>query len=61
MHFQVLRSENFHLSNTKFVTLEEAKQVLINSFVRPREFGDKTDLQPMILVGHAIENEFDYI
>ncbi|KAL1801268.1 hypothetical protein ACET3X_001610 [Alternaria dauci] len=53
--------ENFYFGKTKFVTLEEAKQIIINTFVRPRKSGNGIDLQPIILIGHAIENEFDHI
>jgi hypothetical protein len=49
--------ESFYFGTTKFVTLEEAKQVLINTYARPRESGNGTDLQPIILVDHAVENE----
>jgi hypothetical protein len=52
--------EVFHFGTTKFVTVEESKQVLINTFVHPRDGGDGT-LQPIILIGHAIENELDHI
>jgi hypothetical protein len=52
--------ENFHFGTTKFVTSEEAKQVIIDTFVRPRVGGDGS-LQPIILVGHAVDNEFDHI
>jgi hypothetical protein len=52
--------ENFQFGTTKFVTAEEARQVVINTFVRPHH-GDKNSLQPIILVGHAVENEFDHI
>ncbi|KAH6865547.1 hypothetical protein BKA58DRAFT_422871 [Alternaria rosae] len=52
---------NFLFGKTKFVTMEEVKQVLINAFVRPRECGDGSDLQPIILVGHAVENEFEHM
>jgi hypothetical protein len=52
--------EIFHFGTTKFVTAEEAKQVIINTFVRPRVGGDGS-LQPIILVGHAVDNEFDHI
>lgn len=51
--------EKFHFGTSKFVSEEEAKQVLINTFVRPR-IGDGS-LQPIILVGHAVENEFEQI
>jgi hypothetical protein len=52
--------EKFHFGKTKFVTMEEVTQVLVNTFVRPREFGGGgLDLQPIILVGHAVENEFE--
>ncbi|PZD27189.1 hypothetical protein A1F97_10780, partial [Pyrenophora tritici-repentis] len=52
--------EKFELGTTKFVTEEEAKQVLIDAFVRPH-LEDPTYLQPIILVGHAVENEFEHI
>jgi hypothetical protein len=50
--------ENFHFGTTKFVTMEEAKQVLINTFVRPNATGA---LQPVVLIGHAVENEFEHL
>lgn len=53
--------ENFLFGKTKFVAMEEVKQVLINTFARPREYGDGSDLQPIILVGHAVENEFEHV
>ncbi|KAH7069838.1 hypothetical protein BKA63DRAFT_89444 [Paraphoma chrysanthemicola] len=52
--------ENFLFGQTKFVTMYEAKEVLIRTFVRPRVGGDGS-LQPIILVGHAVENEFEHI
>ncbi|KAE8827258.1 hypothetical protein PTNB73_09012 [Pyrenophora teres f. teres] len=52
--------EKFELGTTKFVTEEEARQVLVDTFVRPHEL-DPTNLQPIILVGHAVENEFEHI
>jgi hypothetical protein len=52
--------EIFHFGTTKFVTGEEAKQVVINTFVRPR-LGKNGTLQPIVLIGHAVENEFDHI
>jgi hypothetical protein len=54
-------TEGFYFGLTKFITLEEAKQVLINTFVRPRESGNETNLQPVILVGHTVENEFEHL
>ncbi|KAH3945226.1 hypothetical protein HBI56_055370 [Parastagonospora nodorum] len=54
--------EIFHFGTTKFVTAEEAKQVVIDTFVRPRLGGDEVgSLQPIILIGHAVENEFEHI
>jgi len=52
--------EKFELGTTKFITEDEARQVLINTFVRPHQL-DPTYLQPIILVGHAVDNEFDHI
>jgi hypothetical protein len=52
--------ENFKFGTTKFVTMEEAKQVLIDTFVRPAA-DDPTNLQPIILIGHAVKNEFDHL
>jgi hypothetical protein len=52
--------ENFQFGRTKFVTAEEAKEIIINTFVRPRP-GTESSLQPIILVGHAVENELDHI
>ncbi|KAF1912176.1 hypothetical protein BDU57DRAFT_506163 [Ampelomyces quisqualis] len=52
--------EVFSFGTSKFVTAEEAKQVIINTFVRPRHGGDGS-LQPIILVGHAVDNEFNHI
>lgn len=52
--------ENFLFGQTKFVTEKEAKEILIRTFVRPRVGGDGS-LQPIILVGHAVDNEFDHI
>ncbi|KAF2825438.1 hypothetical protein CC86DRAFT_407651 [Ophiobolus disseminans] len=51
--------ENFQFGVSKFVSEEEAKQVIINTFVRP-SMSDGT-LQPIILIGHAVENEFEHI
>ncbi|CAO2647594.1 Nn.00g085160.m01.CDS01 [Neocucurbitaria sp. VM-36] len=53
--------EQFHFGTSKFVTLNEAKQVLINTFVRPRQYTHDGELQPIILIGHAVENDFDHI
>jgi hypothetical protein len=52
--------EYFNFGTTKFVTMEEAKQVLINTFVRPSP-GDLSNLQPIILIGRAVENEFQHL
>jgi len=51
--------ENFQFGTSKFVTNDEAKQVLINTFVRPHPTNGA--FQPIILVGHAVENEFEQI
>lgn len=51
--------EKFQFGTSKFVTDEEAKQVLINTFVRPHPTNGT--FQPIILVGHAVENEFEQI
>ncbi|KAG9187577.1 hypothetical protein G6011_05448 [Alternaria panax] len=53
--------ENFHFGKTKFVTLEEAKQVLIRTFAQQNEDASEIDLQPIIVVGHAVENDFDHL
>jgi hypothetical protein len=52
--------EVFSFGTSKFVTAEEAKGVLINTFVRARLDGDGS-LQPIILVGHDVKNEFEHI
>jgi hypothetical protein len=52
--------ECFNFGITKFVTMTEAKQVLIDTFVRP-SLGDLSNLQPIILIGHAVENEFQHL
>lgn len=50
-------SEAFNFGTTKFVSLEEAKKVLINTFVRAHMVGDNSGQHPpIILVGHALEN-----
>ncbi|KAF1941784.1 hypothetical protein EJ02DRAFT_503301 [Clathrospora elynae] len=53
--------ENFHFGTSKFVTEEELKQVLIDTFVRERPSDRAGNLQPIILVGHVVENEFDHM
>ncbi|OAK96821.1 hypothetical protein IQ06DRAFT_351416 [Phaeosphaeriaceae sp. SRC1lsM3a] len=45
----------FDFGTTMFVTEEEAKEVIINTFVRPLYNGNGS-FQPIILIGHAIEN-----
>ena len=50
----------FEFGTTKFITEEEAKEVLINTFVRPSYSGDGS-LQPIILIGHAVESMFDHL
>lgn len=52
--------EIFDFGTTKFVTEGEAKEILINTFMRPSCSGDGS-LQPIILVGHAVENRFDHL
>ncbi|KAF2030422.1 hypothetical protein EK21DRAFT_65449 [Setomelanomma holmii] len=52
--------EKFFFGTTKFVTMEEAKEVISQSFLRPRVGGDGS-FQPIILVGHAVDNEFEHI
>ncbi|KAH8722789.1 hypothetical protein GQ44DRAFT_621920 [Phaeosphaeriaceae sp. PMI808] len=52
--------ENFQFGTSKFVTIDEARQVVVDTFVRPRQNGDGS-LQPIILIGHAVDNEFDHI
>jgi hypothetical protein len=49
----------FSFGTTKFVTVEEAKQVLVDTFNRIRPSDGVR--QPIILVGHAVENEFDHL
>jgi hypothetical protein len=51
--------EKFDFGTSKFVSEDEAEQVLINTFVRTRP--SDGSLQPIILVGHAVENEFQEI
>lgn len=50
----------FEFGTTKFVTGEEAHEVLMNTFMRPSCSGDGS-LQPIILVGHAVENGVDHL
>jgi hypothetical protein len=52
--------EFFNFGTTKFVTLEETRQVLTYTFVRPSS-GDLSNLQPIILIGHAVEYEFEHL
>ncbi|KAJ4378043.1 hypothetical protein N0V83_000873 [Neocucurbitaria cava] len=52
--------EAFYFGRTKFVTIPEARQVILNTFVRPRHI-DNGELQPIILVGHAVDNDYDHI
>jgi hypothetical protein len=51
--------ENSHFGTTKFITAEETKKIIIGTCVRPRHGGDGS-LQPIILIGHAVENQFDH-
>lgn len=54
--------EDFSFGTTKFVDMEEAKDIIVNTFTRSRlADGDSGALQPIILVGHAIENLFYYL
>jgi hypothetical protein len=55
-----INPEVFHFGTTKFVTVGESKQVIINTFVRHRVGGDGS-LQSIVLIGHATENELDRI
>ncbi|KAF3048660.1 hypothetical protein E8E11_000178 [Didymella keratinophila] len=53
--------EAFSFGTTKFVSLEEVKKVLINTFIRPGMVGgDSGQRQPIILVGHAVENLLEH-
>jgi hypothetical protein len=52
--------ERFHFGNSKFVTKEESKRIVLDTFVRKSNMFQGT-LQPIILIGHAVENEFDHI
>lgn len=51
--------EKFELGTTKFVTKDQAKQVL-DTFVRQDQQAPAY-LQPIILVGHAVDNDFEHI
>lgn len=54
--------ENFHFGTSKFVSVDEAKIVLQNTFLRDRQsFTRGKPIQPIILIGHAVENEFEHI
>ena len=52
--------EEFHFGKTKFVTQEEAAEILFNSFRRPR-IQDDGSVQPIIFLGHACTNELEHI
>lgn len=53
--------EQFNFGVTKFVTMQEAREILINTFVRVRTVGnDSGALQPIILVGHAVDNFLEH-
>ncbi|KAF2849588.1 hypothetical protein T440DRAFT_130838 [Plenodomus tracheiphilus IPT5] len=53
--------EKFHFGKTRFVSMKEAREVVENTFVRSRQSSEDAQLQPIILIGHAVDNEFDLI
>ncbi|KAJ4988278.1 hypothetical protein SVAN01_06213 [Stagonosporopsis vannaccii] len=54
--------EAFNFGISKFVTLEEAKEALIDTFVRLRQITDSSDThQFIILVGHAAQDMLTHI
>ena len=54
--------EAFNFGTTKFITIDEAKDILINTFVRPRLIGDSNGThQPIIFIGHAVQNFVTHI
>jgi hypothetical protein len=54
--------ENFTFGHTKFVTMEEAKEILMATFLRTRPAADNsTAFQPIILIGHAVSNFFEHV
>ncbi|KAH9876538.1 hypothetical protein J1614_003669 [Plenodomus biglobosus] len=53
--------EMFHFGKTRFVSMIEAQAIVQQTFMRMhQERGDK-QLQPIILIGHAVDNEFELI
>lgn len=54
--------EVFHFGTTRFITSDEAKEILINTFVRPRQSDDGSVAhQPIILIGNAVQNLLSHI
>ncbi|KAF2250384.1 hypothetical protein BU26DRAFT_594219 [Trematosphaeria pertusa] len=49
----------FHFGTTKFVCIEEARDVLVNTFVRPS--ADGTMLQPIIFLAHDADKKFEHV
>lgn len=50
--------EDFSFGKTTFVTSSEAKQALNDTLIRRDESGK---LEPMILIGHAVDNDIDVL
>ncbi|KAI8931613.1 hypothetical protein NX059_011265 [Plenodomus lindquistii] len=53
--------EKFHFGKTRFVSMTEARDIVENTFVRARQASEDKQLQPIILIGHAVDNEFELI
>ncbi|KAH9879562.1 hypothetical protein IAQ61_001380 [Plenodomus lingam] len=53
--------EKFHFGTTRFVSMTEAQSIVENTFARPRQSSDDAQLQPIILIGHAVDNEFEVL
>lgn len=48
--------ENFDFGATRFVTLEEGRQLLLHNFIT---YGEELNLRPIVLIGHAVENDIE--
>ncbi|KAF2117089.1 hypothetical protein BDV96DRAFT_469504, partial [Lophiotrema nucula] len=52
------RPDIFHFGTTKFVTTEEARQLLFESFTWREEDGS---LRPVIFIGHGVDNDLEQL
>jgi hypothetical protein len=54
------KPDEFHFGTTKYVTMQEARQILVDTFCRlPAD--RKGKMQPMILLAHGADGKFNHI